>query len=79
MRNFGAGNERAVFDGSESCTYWVAAEKRRHDRRTPNRAVGRRLWLWRTGYYLLRGALHDAMFVLVFFSVPPFTRQAAGL
>jgi hypothetical protein len=31
------------------------------------------------GYYRLRGALQELGFVLVFFPVPPFTRQAAGL
>jgi len=33
----------------------------------------------RGGYYLLRGALQGHGIVLVFFPVPPFTRQAAGL
>lgn len=36
------------------------------------------LWGLPAGYYLLRSALQRHSFVLVFFSVPPFTRQAAG-
>jgi hypothetical protein len=47
--------------------------------RNKNPPPGKRCGLWRTRYHLLRGALQRLEIVLVFFPVPPFTRQAAGL